>query len=43
MSSVRNGGVFAAEKLQVSNMGFVIWARGCETNIVSIQVGERMA
>jgi hypothetical protein len=35
----QNGGV-VAEKF---NMGFVIWARGCETRIVSIQVRERMA
>jgi hypothetical protein len=53
VSKRQNGGVLIAEKLQVFNMGFVIWAHGCETmevyylhgetNIVSIQVGERMA
>jgi hypothetical protein len=31
------------QALKVFNMGFVIWARGCETSILSIQVGERMA
>jgi hypothetical protein len=38
----RPNGVLVAEKLQVFNMGFVIWARGCETSIVSIQVEERI-
>jgi hypothetical protein len=43
LSKRQNGGVLVTEKWQVFNMSFVIWARGCETNISSIQDGERMA
>jgi hypothetical protein len=43
LSKRQNCGVLVAEKWPVFNMGFVIWVRGCETDIVSIQVGERMA